>query len=219
MPQQPFRAPRHNHPGSISDLVLNGNIAFRARFDGAPPRTPASTGAVRSWTISTAAPGASASQIHRPQVEVRSPRRLRNHPRSPPATLAALPRRPVAPCPMAHCSRRACRPCTRTGAAARRFRFSSAPDFRFGLDESRQMLNAALRLPRQGNEQARALADGWRRKHTTPDAIAAEALQLFRREAFIYTFAAAVARRRFDRSVPLRDAARPANTTPPPSSS
>ena len=177
-------------PGSISDLVLNGNIAFRARFDGAPPPNASLywRGPVmddfdgRAWRpLRLANPSP-------PQVEVRSP------PVDYEITLEAHQQRwllaldaPVALPDGALLTARLQAFSREPVRQRARFRFSSAPDFRFGLDESKQMLNAALRLPRQGNEQARALADGWRRKHTTPDAIAAEALQLFRREAFIYT--------------------------------
>jgi transglutaminase-like putative cysteine protease len=76
-----------------------------------------------------------------------------------------------------------------------RFQLRSATDFSFGRDESKEVLEHTRTLPKHGNGKARALAAEWRQKYTTAhatshgtsEAIVAEALAHFRREAFVYT--------------------------------
>ena len=96
-PQQPFRAPRHHHPrihiGPRAERQHRLPRPFRRR---SPPNASLYwRGPVmddfdsRAWRRSRLANPS-------PPGRVRSPRRLRNHPRSPPATLAACTRRPVA---------------------------------------------------------------------------------------------------------------------------
>lgn len=180
-------------PGSISDLVLNGAIAFRARFEGAPPANNLLywRGPVmdefdgRTWRpIRT-----SNLPLHTPQIEVRGDTTayeitLESHNQRWLLALEApigLPEGTGLSARLQAFSREPIR-------QRSRFQLKAATDFRFGLDEPQLMLDNALRLPRQGNTKARALAAEWKTRHTAnPQAIAAEALQLFQREAFAYT--------------------------------
>lgn len=180
-------------PGSISDLVLNGAIAFRARFEGSPP-APSQLywrGPVmdefdgRSWRPIRA----SSLPLHTPRIDIRGNTTayeitLESHNQRWLLALEApvgLPEGTGLSARLQAFSREPIR-------QRSRFQLKAATDFRFGLDEPQVMLENALRLPRQGNTKARALAAEWKVKHSTnPQAIAAEALQLFRREAFVYT--------------------------------
>jgi len=184
--------PETIEPGSISNLVLDGSIAFRARFDGTPPANASLywRGPVmdefdgRGWRA--ARPASSAR--YTPEV------RTLGAPIAYEITLEAHQQRwllaldaPLALPPQALLS-------ARMQALARdplrqrsRFRLQSATDYRAGIDEPADMLDLALRLPRDGNPRARELAAGWLRQHASPQAIAAEALRHFRRENFVYT--------------------------------
>ncbi len=178
--------------GSISDLVLNGNIAFRARFDGAPP--PNSSlywrGPVmdefdgRSWRPTY---GANLPR-HAPQIEARGT------PVDYEITLEAHNQRwllaldaPVGLPDGALLTSRLQAIAREPVRLRSRFQFRAVTDFRFGRDEPQSALDNALRLPRQGNLKARALAAEWKQRHPKPEGIVAEALTLFRREAFVYT--------------------------------
>lgn len=179
-------------PGSISDLVLNGNIAFRARFDGPPPANSAlywrgpvmDTFDGRSWRP---APFGSLPR-HEPKIETRST------PVSYELTLEPHNQRwllaldaPVTLPPNASLTPRMQAVHRDPVRLRNRYELSSAIDFRFGLDEPRAVIDNALRLPRNSNPRTIALAAQWRQKHDSSQAIVAEALQLFRRETFVYT--------------------------------
>jgi transglutaminase-like putative cysteine protease len=177
-------------PGSISELILNGAIAFRARFSGTPPANTALywRGPVmdefdgRTWKpafLGRQAP---------PQIEARGASvayELTLEPHNQ-RWLLALDA-PIDLPPNATLS-------TRMQVLARepvrlrsRFFLRASIDYRAGQTEAQTVLATALQLPGKGNQRARTLAAAWRQKHSNPQAIAAEAQQLFRQENFVYT--------------------------------
>ncbi|MDR0439416.1 MAG: DUF3488 and transglutaminase-like domain-containing protein [Candidatus Accumulibacter sp.] len=68
-----------------------------------------------------------------------------------------------------------------------RFSFRSATDYLANRDEAPALLRQARRLPRELNPKARELADSWRREFVDPEAISNAALRFFREEEFFYT--------------------------------
>lgn len=177
-------------PGAISDLILNGSIAFRARFADKPPTNSALywRGPVmdeydgHSWrpTLLGSLPPAKIETrgealAYELTLEPHNQRwllALDVPTELPPNTsltprMQALAREPV--------------------RLRSRFPLRSNIDYRAGIEESPQIIDASLRLPREGNEKARALAAGWREKFREPERIAAAAQQLFRQENFYYT--------------------------------
>lgn len=177
-------------PGSISELILNGAIAFRARFSGPPPTNSALywRGPVmdefdgRTWKpafLGRPAP---------PKIEARGEAvayELTLEPHNQ-RWLLALDA-PIELPPNATLS-------TRMQAVARepvrlrsRFSLRSSIDYRAGQAEAQTILATALQLPGKGNPRAHALASGWRQKHSNAQAIAAEAQLLFRQDNFVYT--------------------------------
>lgn len=184
--------PETIEPGTVSNLVLDGSIAFRARFDETPPATPLLywRGPVmdefdgRAWRATRAGN----LPLHTPRVEARGTPltyeiTLESHQQRWLLALDApltLPSGAVLTARLQAFSREPVR-------QRSRFAFTATTDYRFGRDDPPAMINAMRQLPRQGNPQARALAEGWRQKHASPTAIVAEALQYFRRENFVYT--------------------------------
>jgi transglutaminase-like putative cysteine protease len=177
-------------PGSISDLVLNGNIAFRAHFDGA---TPANSnlywrGPVMDEFDGWAWRPALLERGTPPAIETRGEAvayELTIEPHNQ-RWLLALDT-PVELPPNASLSARL-QALSRDPVRQRsRFTMRSALDYRAGIDESPRMRDIALRLPPTGNPQARELARKWRERHEDPQGIAAQALLLFRQENFVYT--------------------------------
>lgn len=177
-------------PGAISNLSLSGAIAFRAKFEGVPPpqerlywRGPVLTRFDgRSWRATFA------------RLSQTVP-----YPTSGPATdytvtlephdklwLFALDLPGVVPpdaiatddfqihnrVPVRNRARYAMRSYTALTA---------------GRDERPGVLLAARQLPADANPRARALATGWAQNDPPPEAIAAKALAMFRKEPFVYT--------------------------------
>lgn len=68
-----------------------------------------------------------------------------------------------------------------------RFSFRSAPDYAVNREESPRQLQQALALPRRFNPRMQALAESWQRQSSDPERIAAAALRFFREEKFFYT--------------------------------
>lgn len=184
--------PETIEPGSVSNLVLDGSIAFRARFDGPPPNAASLywRGPVmdefdgRAWR----AMRAGNLPRHTPEVEARSTPvayeiTLESHQQRWLLALDApltLPQGAVLSARLQAFSRDPVR-------QRSRFAFTSATDYRFGRNDPPEMIRAMLQLPREGHPQARALAERWRQRHSQPAAIVAEALRFFRREGFVYT--------------------------------
>lgn len=177
-------------PGSISNLIQNGNIAFRARFTDTPP--PVSSlywrGPVldaydgRTWqptryaiadtpTVETR----SAAIEYELTIEAHQQRWLLalDMPVALPdnarlgAHFEAFVREPI--------------------RQRSRFVLRSALEYRANETESHRVLNAALHLPADINPKARALAARWAARHHTPEQISSEALQFFRDKDFYYT--------------------------------
>ncbi len=178
-------------PGSISNLILSGAIAFRSRFaDELPEKSELYwRGPVfdeyDGLTWRAAAPVGNAAPAE-PVIEARGKTHaytsiLEAHnqrwllaldvPTSLPAdsalapTLAALAREPL--------------------RLRSRFSFASSVDYRANRVEAPATLQQALTLPAQLNPRARALADEW--KSRPPQQIAERALTMFRTQDFHYT--------------------------------
>jgi transglutaminase-like putative cysteine protease len=180
-------------PGSLSNLIQSGAIAFRVRFSGELPEKSDLywRGPVfdeydgLTWRARTQ--GATATPA-KPSIEVTGKRydytsTLEAHNQRwllaldmpttlPPdselaPTFEALVREPV-----------------RNRA---RFTFTSAVDFRANLLESPAILQHALRLPPRINPRTRALAAEWKANPRSPEQIKDAALAMFRNEAFFYT--------------------------------
>lgn len=177
-------------PGTIADLVLDGSIAFRASFDGALPENSALywRGPVmdefdgRSWRPARLG-GFEPARIEAKGTAIAYEITLEPHDQRWLLALdapLALPERAFV---SARMQAVAAEPVRQRG----RFAFRSALDYRLNAAESRRMLDVARRLPAAGNPRARALAAGWRTRHGQPQAIVAEALQLFRGGNFVYT--------------------------------
>lgn len=175
-------------PGSIAQLVQNGDIAFRARFSGPPPgrerlywRGPVldefdgTTWRIRRGTASEPVVEALSAEIHyETTLEAHSqnwllaldaPRKLPNDSHLTP-TLSVQHRTPI--------NDRA------------RMQFSSSLDYRFNVAESPSVLQRNLVLPERGNPRTRALAREWTSRADAPERLIGRALALFNRE-FTYT--------------------------------
>lgn len=181
-------------PGSLSNLIQSGAIAFRAQFSGPiPPQSELYwRGPVfdeydgLTWRAHTRPPSASNEIPAKPSIEVAGKSysyvvTLEAHNQRwllaldlpvalPPdsqlaPSLEVLAREPVR---------------NRT-----RFAFTSTVNFRANPIESPDAVQQALRLPPEINPRARALAAAWRSR--PPEQIAEAALTLFRKEAFFYT--------------------------------
>ena len=176
-------------PGSISNLIQSGAIAFRSRFAGELPekadlywRGPVFDAYDGSTWRAAAAQRAGPA----PVIEARGPLHAYTNlveahnqrwllaldvPTSLPPdsslapTLEAVAREPL--------------------RVRARFSFVSALDYRANRVEAAATLTQALSLPAQINPRARALAGEWRSR--TPEKIAEAALAMFRTEDFHYT--------------------------------
>jgi transglutaminase-like putative cysteine protease len=174
-------------PGSIAQLVQNGDIAFRVRFDGPLPakqklywrgpvmeqfdgmtwrryagRYPAAQLASRAPPISYETTLEAHNQRWLLALDapvVLPPETVLN------GTLTAINSKPV--------------------HERQRFRFSSSLDYRFNPSEDPLVLRRNLALPARLNPQTRALAAQWRAGNA-PEAIIAKALALFAAD-FTYT--------------------------------
>ncbi|MDR2688771.1 MAG: DUF3488 and transglutaminase-like domain-containing protein [Azoarcus sp.] len=175
-------------PGTISELSLSDEIAFRAEFIGPPPPPIARywRGPVmndfdgRSWRI--------------------APRPLRNQPLYTPTGVRVdyqltvephyqiwlpvldFPAGPVDNVRFSHDFQTL----SRTPLNGRmQFRFSSYPETMVGLDENAWILSQARQLPRTGNPRARALAAELRGE--TPEQTLSQILVWMRDAGFTYT--------------------------------
>lgn len=180
-------------PGSLSNLIQSGAIAFRVRFSGEPPekadlywRGPsfdeydgltwragalAATPRPPKPSIETSGTGyeyVSTLEAHNQRWLLALDAATALPPDSELApTLEVLAREPVR---------------NRT-----RFTFTSAVDFRANLRESPAILQQALSLPADINPRSQALAAEWKARSYSPEQIRDAALTMFRNEAFFYT--------------------------------
>jgi transglutaminase-like putative cysteine protease len=182
-------------PGSLENLILSGEVAFRAQFAaGVPDRAKLYwRGPVfdsydgRTWRTSFASTSLAADK--RTLIEVAEGSlidytiTLEAHnlrwllaldlPVALPQDAAVAPtfevlaRRPV--------------------RYRSRFSFRSATDYLANRDEAPALLQQALRLPRTFNPRTRELAESWRREFADPEGISNAALRFFREEKFFYT--------------------------------
>lgn len=176
-------------PGSISDLVQSGAIAFRVRFDGEPPPRQQLywRGPVmelfdgRIWrphpgqTAAEQIEALSAPVSYETTLEAHSQRWLLalDAPVTLPAdtalngTLTALSRQSI--------------------DQRRRVAITSALTYRFNSDERPPVIARNLALPPGINPRTRGLAESWRQRETSPQAIVDQALRLFASKDFSYT--------------------------------
>lgn len=179
-------------PGSISELSLSGEIAFRVHFDNEPPpardlywRGPVLTEFDgRTWR-----PGDSARRLDSALPHAVNGTRLHYEVTLEPhgknwlfalETVAGLPAGARISDDWQVFSGDGVR-------NRRRDRFESVLAVRPGTDEAAPLLEAARRLPAGGNPRTRALARQLHLDAGSDRATVDAALALFRREAFVYT--------------------------------
>lgn len=175
-------------PGTLSELVQNGAVAFRVRFDGPPPgrrqlywRGPVlETYDGMTWRPATARTDPERIEASAPPLAYETtlePHQQRwllalDAPHAWPdgartdGRLTLLDKQPV--------------------HDRKRLRLNARLDYRFNIDESPRVLTRNLALPPHGNPRARALAASWQASSTPAERVA-QALRLFSEEPFIYT--------------------------------
>jgi len=175
-------------PGSISQLVQSGDIAFRVRFDGpVPPKQKLYwRGPVmeqfdgNSWRPYAVRPPAEQLEFLSPPVSYETTLEPHNQ-----RWLLALDAPTGLPPEMALNG-------TLTVALRdplterRRFRLAASLDYRFNATEAPTVIRRNLLLPAESNPQSRALAEQWRSAGSGPEAIIGKALALFAAD-FTYT--------------------------------
>lgn len=174
-------------PGDISRLILSDDIAFRARFEGAPPEpsTLYWRGPVlarfdgRTWRA-MADQGEMRALAEAQGPALRYALTLEPHERPWLFTLGLPETLPPDTRLIAGMQLVSRRPLTQR----RRIELASHPRYR--LDASAQELAEALDLPPGYNPAARALAQDWRRAEGDPRRLLERGLALFRRD-FTYT--------------------------------
>jgi transglutaminase-like putative cysteine protease len=182
-------------PGSLDQLILSGELAFRVQFAAGMPdrsrlywRGPALDsydGRVwRSSFLSTSTAGREPAKIEADEASaVDYTITLEAHDRR---WLLALD------LPVALPGEAALSPtlevlANRPVRYRARFAFRSATDYVAQREEEPRLLQLALRLPREFNPRSRELAEAWRRELVDAEKISAAALRLFRTENFFYT--------------------------------
>lgn len=177
-------------PGAISELVVNGELAFRARFDQTPPDGDRlywrglvlwqpdergwSPGLDPAWPISTELTGAGGTTDYEVLLEPTRQRWLfaLDLPLETPETslrsgdFQLLSKEPI------------------TGA--KRYRVRSALDYRTG-EPPEWVRQRALELPANVTERMRRLVAGWQGEAEDPWSVVQAGLRFFNREAFHYT--------------------------------
>lgn len=176
-------------PGSIAQLVQNGAIAFRTRFDGPlPPRDKLYwRGPVmenfdgQTWRPSSSRIPAERIEAigglvaYETTLEASNQRWL--------LTLDA----PTGLPPESSLNGRLTASAKQDIVQRQRFRLSSSLDFRFNVREETAVLTRNLALPSGLNPQTRALAVNWKNSGKMPPAIVNQALALFAGREFAYT--------------------------------
>lgn len=183
-------------PGLISNLILNGEVAFRVKFDGAIPakNTLYWRGPVmwnfdgKRWDKLT--------EIGYPTESIR----VSGAPIGYTVTLEPSNRKALMLLEIAGelPTENGVTPelivthdiqILKTEPIKTRLRYvaKSYSQFNIGADLSPQMQAFALQLPASGNPKSRALASQWQAEFKTPQAIAGKALSYFNQEKFSYT--------------------------------
>ena len=175
-------------PGTISRLVESGEIAFRVRFDGAPPpkqqlywRGPVledSDGT--NWRPAAPRPAVARLQAISPAIGYETTLEPHNQ-----RWLLALDAPTALPAEIAV---NATLTVTSSKPISERQRFCLAAnlDYRFNVTEDPLVLRRNLALPNGRNPESRALAARWKAATQAPEAIIDQALQLFAAD-FTYT--------------------------------
>lgn len=193
LPQDAFQArsglSESMSPGSIGELVRSGEIAFRVRFDGAPPARPLLywCGPVlerydgTSWQVWPQRRPAETIEALGPAIDYETT--LEAHGQRWLLALDAAATLPAGATLDGRLSAQLAQPVE----ARRRFRLSSTPAYRLNRHEQPATLAANLALPPSGNPRTLALAARWRDEEKSPSGIVDRALRHFRNEPFHYT--------------------------------
>ena len=176
-------------PGTIANLALTGEIAFRVRFAGPPPqrdklywRGPV----LENFDGLTWKPQIARSRP--PQIEPLSP------PIAYETTLEPQQQRwllaldaPGALGPEFALSSTLTATSREPLSQRQRFALTATLDYRFNADEEAITLRRNLTLPPEGNPRARALAGSWKAADPDPARLVRKAINLFSDEKFFYT--------------------------------
>ena len=176
-------------PGSLSELIENGSIAFRAQFAEAPPRQ------VLYWRGPVLDHYDGKRWRPRPVPDRQAPRL---EALAPPITytltlephnqrwLLALDSPTALPPQTTWGNDR--QALTRDPVTLRnRYTLSAVLNYRHNLAESPETLARSLQLPARGNPRTRQLAERWRQEDGRPESLVRRALTHFREEPFFYT--------------------------------
>ncbi len=175
-------------PGNIAELAQSSEIAFRVRFDGAPPprgklywRGPVLENFDgRTWQPADGIRNTEKLDFLSPAIGYETTLEAHNQrwllaldaPRSlPPETslngrLTANSKTPL--------------------TSRERYRLSASLDYRLNIQEDEAVLRTNLRQPKGFNPKTQALGEAWRKDEKSPEAIIKKALALFGTE-FYYT--------------------------------
>lgn len=176
-------------PGSIADLALSEDIAFRARFDGPLPHRDRLywRGPVMeeydgiTWRRSPLFGPQPVVEAHSPPVSYEIT--LEPHQQR---WLLALDAPTVLP-PEAGLTP-ALSAVSRNPVSERlRYAMTSVADYRFNRQEGPGVLQRNSRLPAEHNPRAQALAEEWRRSGDSPEQLVQRALAFFSEQEFSYT--------------------------------
>ena len=180
-------------PGSISELALSDEIAFRARFDGPPPPRAARywRGPVlnhydgREWKVEDfRSTPPSLEALGAPYTYTLTLEAHKQHWLLPLDMPSRLPESAELKAEMTSNGLvRSKEPVTSRKNVA----FTSHTRYRLGLDDPPGLLQANLQLPPGRNPRTLALARSWQRQNPDPAWLVQRALQHFRQEAFSYT--------------------------------
>lgn len=175
-------------PGMIANLVQNGEVAFRVRFDGEVPpaaklywRGPV----LENYDGKTWRPAASnAGPLNLAPLgsEIAYEMTLEPHRQRWLLALDAPIRLPADSAVDAALTVKTSEPVN----SLQRFRLTAALDYRHNVTELPGVRRRNLTLPANGNLRSRELAAQWRQQNSDPQTIVREALSLFNRE-FVYT--------------------------------
>lgn len=175
-------------PGSISQLVQSGEIAFRVRFDGVPPakgqlywRGPVMESFDgRLWQAYAGRQATERIETIGQIFNYETTMEAHNQ-----RWLLALDA-PISLPPNASLNGVLVANQREAIVSRQRFRLSSSLDYRFNVNESPQVLQRNLALPDGLNPKTQALAKQWRQENPQPETIIQKALSLFAKD-FYYT--------------------------------
>lgn len=176
-------------PGTIANLALSDEIAFRARFVGKVPNNSNLywRGPVmddydgQTWRQRPA--GANVPKIEALGLPLKYEVTLEPHSQRWLLALEApteLPPDALLAPSMAVLSRLPLQ-------QRQRYTLSSAPSYRYNVEESDSVLKRTLQLPPGRNPRTRALAEDWRRADPGPERLVQRALDYFRTSGFVYS--------------------------------